>query len=374
MIKICFITTISLTLKSFVLSTAKYLHDSGEFEIYMICNPDDSFAESLSTYVTYIPVKMKRGVGFDGLKVIRRLKKIFKEHKFDIVQYSTPNASCYASIAAKKAKVPVRLYCQWGIAYVGFRGLKRKLLKAIEKHTCKCSTWIEPDSKSNLEFAHEEKLYPRNVGSVIWNGSACGVDLKKFDYSMKMVFRNEIRNKYSLDSHAFVYGFVGRITRDKGVNELLEAFKNLNNGSYLMIVGPKDIEASINQELYQWSLKQHNVIYTGFTTEVEKYLSAMDCYILPSYREGFGMGVIEAQAMGVPVIVTNIPGPIDGMVCGKTGLIVDKGSVSGLVNAMKAIVYERDFEHNCVIHIKEHFDREIFLKKVYLDRMQLVRK
>ena len=177
MIRICFVTTISLTLKAFLLGTAKYLHDTGEFDIYMVCNPDESFEISLPDYITFLPVKMKRGFGLDGLKVIKKLKNIFKEYKFDIVQYSTPNASCYASIAAKKAMIPVRLYCQWGIAYVGYTGIKRKLLKAIEKHTCKCSTWIEPDSKSNLDFAHKERLYPSCIGSVVWNGSACGVNL-----------------------------------------------------------------------------------------------------------------------------------------------------------------------------------------------------
>ena len=107
-----------------------------------------------------------------------------------------------------------------------------------------------------------------------------------------------------------VYGFVGRITTDKGINELFSAYKKLleeKKNAYLFMVGNPEIDKTIDKELYDWIIQQKNIIFVGFTSEVEKYLAAMDLYILPSYREGFGMGVIEAEAMGVPVIVTNIP-------------------------------------------------------------------
>lgn len=110
-----------------------------------------------------------------------------------MVQYSTPNASLYAALAAKLAGVPVRLYCQWGMAYVGFHGIKRVIFKRIEKLVCTLSTWVEPDSFGNLKFSHAEGLYPENKGSVIWNGSASGVNLNKFDNSQKPVWRAEIR-------------------------------------------------------------------------------------------------------------------------------------------------------------------------------------
>ena len=377
MIKICFVTTISLTLKSFVLRTAEYLHSTGEFEITMICNPDEEFAKSLPPYITYIPVKMKRGVSFDGLKVIKQLKKIFLEKKFDIVQYSTPNASCYASIAAKKAKIPVRLYCQWGIAYVGFSGFKRIIMKAIEKKTCKCSTWIEPDSKSNLEFAHKEKLYPERIGSVVWNGSACGVDLGKFDYSHRETYRKQIRQKYSIPSNSFVFGFVGRITGDKGINELFEAFKMIlkNKEAYLMLIGNPEKTSTVNNEYYDWAKTSKNVIFCGYTNEVEKYLSAMDCFVLPSYREGFGLGVVEASAMGLPVIVTNIPGPIDAMIPNQTGLIVETKNVNYLYKAMSIYLDDKKLalQHglNGIRFAKSSFEQACFMSYLLKDRLKL---
>lgn len=335
--KICFITTIPLTLNTFVLNTAKYLHENTDWDISFICSDENDFGLSLPKYIHYFPVQMERGISIAGVKAMLEMKRIFKREKFDLIQYSTPNASLYASMAGKLAHVSVRLYCQWGLVFVGFQGLKRKIFQMEEEYVCHLSTHIEPDSNSNLNFAHEIGLYPESKGSVIWNGSACGVNLTKFDISNKEEYRKDIREQLDIPEDAFVYGFVGRITRDKGVNELLEAYKKLNDDSYLIMVGPSEVDETINQELYTWASENEKIKFTGYTTVVEQYLSAMDCYILPSYREGFGMGVVEAEAMGVPVIVTDIPGPTDAMIDNETGIVVQKADVESLYNAMISI-------------------------------------
>ena len=335
--KICFVTTISMTLNAFIVDTAKYLHEHGGFDITFICDTDEEFESTLPDYIKYIPVPMKRGINLSGLIAISKLRSIFMKEKFDVVQYSTPNASCYASIAAIMVKIPVRLYCQWGIVYVGFSGLKRKVFKAIEKMICYFSTWIEPDSFGNLNFSREEGLYTEKKSSVVWNGSASGVNLNKFDIEHKDRWRKEIRSKYGVGENTFVFGFVGRITRNKGVNELFAATKKFleeKQDSVLMLIGDKENSNSINKELWQWCLKEERVIYCGRTNEVEKYLSAMDVFILPSYREGFGNVVIEAGAMAVPVIVTDIPGPTEAMINGETGVVVKKADIESLKTAM----------------------------------------
>lgn len=337
MLKICFVTTIYSTYRAFLKNLSSYLHDTGEYDISLICADEQKAYEDVPDFVHYFPVKMERGISIAGVKAMLEMKKIFKREKFDLIQYSTPNASLYASIAGKLAHIPVRLYCQWGMAFVGFQGLKRKIFQIEEKYVCHLSTHIEPDSNSNLNFAHENGLYPESKGYVIWNGSACGVSLIKFDISNKDKYRKSIREQLEIPEDAFVYGFVGRITRDKGVNELLEAYKKLNDDSYLIMAGPSEVDETINQELYTWASKNGKIKFTGYTTVVEQYLSAMDCYILPSYREGFGMGVVEAEAMGVPVIVTDIPGPIDAMIDNETGIVVQKADVESLYNAMISI-------------------------------------
>lgn len=377
--KICFITTIPLTLQAFVMKTAEYLHENTDYEITFICDYDKDFENSLPEYIRYIPVTMKRGISLSGVKAVLKMAKTFKREKFDMIQYCTPNASFYAAIAGKLAKIKVRLYCQWGIAYVGFEGIKRRIFKAIEKTVCRLSTWIEPDSFGNLDFSHREKLYPKEKGSVIGRGSACGVNLEKFDYSKRDAFRSEIRNKYIIPEKAFVFGYVGRITRDKGVNELLKAYKTIHSeypNTYLLMVGPEECDSTVDESLYTWSKECGQVIYAGFTNEVEKYLSAMDIYLLPSYREGFGMGVVEAEAMGVPVIVTDIPGPTDAMLDGKTGLIIEKKNADSLCTAMLKLMKDKELRKNCSEYARtfasENFEQKAFLELVLNDRKKLL--
>lgn len=339
--KICYVTTVPGTLESFVLPIVKQLQQMTDWEITLICDTNEDFAGHLPEGVRYIPVPMKRGIRLSGIGAMFRLRKIFRKEKFDLVQYSTPNAALYASIAAWLARVPVRLYCQWGIAYVGFSGFKRRIFKCIEKLVCRLSTWVEPDSFGNLHFSHAEKLYPEAKGSVVWNGSASGVDLQKFDINQKAAWRKAMRAQWNIPADAVVYGFVGRITRDKGINELLAAFRNVlqrNPNTYLMLVGREEQTDSLESGLYDWAKAAPHVLFCGHTNVVEQYLSAMDVYLLPSYREGFGSGVIEAEAMGVPVIVSDIPGPTDAMARGKTGLVVPVKDVPALETAMEQLL------------------------------------
>ena len=377
MIRICYCTTMPKTIESFILEQAVYLHDEAGWDVSFLCGEDAEFAKGLPGFIHYFPVKMRRGVNADGLRAVLQMARIFRRERFDLVQYSTPNASLYAAIAAWIARVPVRLYCQWGMAFVGFSGIRRRIFKAIEKLICSLSTWVEPDSKSNLLFAHREGLYPEEKGSVIWNGSACGIDLNKFDISKKKAYRDLTRESYSIPDDAFVFGFVGRITRDKGINELFSSYKKLrgeHKNTYLMLVGAQEADGGIEKELLDWAAGAADVIYTGYSYEVERLLSAMDCYILPSYREGFGMGTIEAEAMGVPVIVTNIPGPKDAMIPGETGLIVEKGDAGALYGAMKQMMKEADrYADNGVGFVRENFEQRRLFGYILQDRDRLLR-
>lgn len=379
MYKVCFVTTISLTLKTFVLDFARVMGESGRFEIHFICDYDEAFKNMLPSHFHYYPVSMKRGISFDGAKAIWEMYRYFKNEKFDLVQYSTPNASCWASIAAKMAGVPSRLYCQWGIAYVGFNGLKRFVFKQIEKLVCHNSTRIEPDSFGNLQFSHEEKLYPQDKSLVIWNGSASGINLDRFDILQKHNWREEIRNLYAIPDKALVYIFIGRITRDKGINELLEAYKRLTESCpnvYLLLVGPMEMDDSVNAAMYRWSQEETRVIYTGFSNCVEKYLAASDVYVLPSYREGFGSAIIEAEAMGVPVIVSDIPGPTDAMIHGKTGILTPKADVQKLFDNMMLMYQDEklrdEFGRNGAIFAKTSFEQSTLFSKMLEDRFDIL--
>lgn len=346
--KICFVTTISGTIKAFLLEFSCYLVEKRGYDVTFVCNKDDDMYSYTSEHIHYIPIKIKRGVGFDGLSVICQLTNIFKDNQFDIVQYATPNASFYASIAAKKAGVKNRLYTHWGSRYMGYEGgFKRKLFKTLEGITCNNSTVIETESYSLLNYSVNDNLYSRDKAIVIWNGSACGVKLENYDLSQREKWRNYIRVKYNIPDNSVVFGWCGRITRDKGHNELFAAFKELNKtnkSARLLMVGSYDNVETINPELFKWAQGCKEVIFTGPVPkqQVPELYSAMDVFCSMSYREGFGLVVIEAAAMQLPAIVTDVPGQIDTIVNGKTGILVPAKEITPVVDAMEFYVNNPD--------------------------------
>jgi len=368
--KICIITTISGTLEAFVLETAKLLHKEEGYEITLICDNNPDFAKSLPEYLRYIPVKMARGIDFSALRSIISFYKIFKAEKFDLVQYSTPNASCYASIAAFLARVPIRLYCQWGIRYVGIMGKTRKIFKAIEKMVCKLSTHIRAVSHLNMQFAIDEKLYKKEKVAVIGNGGTIGVDTKVYDIENKPLWKSEIRARHNIGEKDFVFGFAGRISADKGCRELLMAFKGVvenHPNAKLLVVGPTESTNGIDEELLSFAQQSEAVIFTDRVdrTLMKNHYSAMDVLIHPTYREGFGMVIQEAGALKVPVITTKIPGASEVMEDGVSCLLVSPKSADELENAMEYLIQNPDkaiaLGEQAYTRTKALYDRPIML-------------
>lgn len=377
--RICIITTISLSIKSFFLEQIAYLSENG-YEVTIICDTDEELINGIHPDVRYIPVPMKRGLDpLGAIKAIKRMYQIFEENTFDIVQYSTPNAALYASIASKLAGVKIRLYHNMGYRYVALEGIKRTIFKTLEKATCKLSTEIQPVSFSNLDFGVKEKLFPKYKARVIWNGSTGGVDLTKFDISKKEEWKLEICNSYNIQSESFIFGFVGRITRDKGINELLRAYQELNTKDMnikLMLVGAEENIDSLDQELYSWAKSREDIIFTGPKQEVYKYFATFDVMILPSYREGFGNVIIEAQAMGIPVIVSDIPGPGDIVIQGETGLKIQVRNIGELTKNMKTLLVDKRrvgrMGENAYRYASEAFDSMKLNREIWKDRNRLI--
>lgn len=377
--RICFVTTIYMTYKSFLKNLSIYLHDTGEYDISLICADEQEAHEDVPNFVHYFPVKMERGVSLSMFESIKQIQVVLEKEKFDIVQYSTPNAAFYTSIAAKKAKVPVRLYCQWGIRYMGFEGWKRVLFKKLEKITCDNSTFIEVESDNIREFSLKEKLYTADRSCVIWNGSASGVDLSKFDISKKEQWNNEIRTKYGISENDVVFSFAARLTADKGINELLEAFTNLvekYDNIKLLVMGGMDDSGSINNELVKIAKNSGKVIFTGSVPDVERYYAASDVFVAPSYREGFGLVVIEAESMALPAIVSNVPGQIDAIVSNETGLDCVVKSASSLQEQMEKLILDTELRkrlgENAQKFVEDNFEQKKLFEYLKKHRDELI--
>ena len=332
-------------MRVFVVETAKYLHQQLGWDVTLVCSPDEAFAAALPEYLHYIPVKMNRGMDLSALGSIREFVKLFRREKFDMVQYSTPNAACYASIAAKIAKVPVRLYAQWGIRYTGLSGISRSIFRAVEKMVCRNSTHIRSVSPLNREFGIAQGLYPAHKVSIVGNGGTIGVDMTNYDIEKKQVWRSEIRSRLGLSDSDFVFGFSGRVSAEKGCAELLTAFRELTQedaSAKLMIVGPMEDNCGVDESLLDWAKTSERVAFAGYITDndMRKHYAAMDVLVHPTYREGFGMVIQEAGALAVPTITTRIIGASEVMEDGQSCLLVEPKDAAGLGRAMKQLRLE----------------------------------
>ncbi len=374
--KICFVTTVSLTMKMFVVEIAKHLHTACGYDVTLICDTDEEFAASLPPYLHYIPVPMSRGIDLSGLRSVWSMYKIFRKEGFDLVQYSTPNAACYASIAAMMARVKIRLYAQWGIRYIGLEGTSRKIFKLIEKMVCTLSTHIRSQSPLNRQFAINEKLCKESKVSVIGIGGTIGVDLSQCDKVDAASARAVIRGRHGIADDAFVYGFVGRINRDKGVNELIQAFctvKKKHTNAVLLLIGGEDDKNPIDAQLMQIAKEDDRVVMTGNvpSDEVSAYMAAMDVLVHPTYREGFGKVIQEAMGMRLPVITTDIPGPSEVIENGVSGLLARVKDSDDLAQKMESLLTDptlcRSFSEAGRARAEMYFDRPIMLNNIDVD-------
>ena len=377
--KICGIATKSIMIKSFMLGNLQYMAEHG-WNCFCLCSDDSSLKKDELKDVEYIPLDIEWGFvsPLRFFKEIKTLYKVFKRERFDVIQYAATNASLYAAIAGWMARVPVRINPQWGISYPIYKGKVRFIRKLATKLTCIFSTSNQPDSFSNLEFMRNEGLCNEKNSCVIYNGSACGVDLQRFNMRKKQQWKDEILSMYGINKENIVLGFVGRLVKEKGINELIDAFLSLKlNNCKLMLVGPLDDNSRINESLLSEAKASPNIIFTGPTRTPEKYFSSFNYMMLPSYQEGFGMTTLEAAALGVPAIVTNIKGPTDVVVNGVNGFICEVRSVDSLKETiLKAITldpesYEK-MSNNAYSIVKEKFDSSDFKVKFLENRNQLL--
>ncbi len=374
--KICAIATIDQTLEFFVVPAMRVFKEYGH-DVTLICSMPDAFINKFATEFHCINLPMQRGISLkDLLTMPWKLYRIFRREQFDLIQYATPNASLYTTIAALLAGVKKRVYCQWGIRYIGSQGLMRIVLKGIERFVCSNATHIRSASRKNMEFAVSEGLYKAEKVAVIGDGGTIGVDLTKFDITKKPVWREKTLDEYPILRGKIVFCFVGRLHPDKGIVELLQAFQRLNTQSSdiaLLLVGYID---GINPEWEEYIKVTDCIVHTGLTYEVPQYTSAADILVHPTYREGFSMVIQEAMAMELPVITTDVPGPSEVIEQNVSGLLVKPKDTESLYHAMKTAIGNMNQMRNMGKagrrRCEEKFARERMIQLTYEDRMSII--
>ncbi len=380
--KICFIVSVPLAVDLFLRPLFAALHAKG-FELALACRMDERFIASLPPYVRAHRLNLHRGMDLAGLlPTIVRLTGIFRREQFDLIQYSTPGTAFCAAVAGHLASVPARLYCQWGLAFQLYSGVTRVALEAAERLTCALSTEVQPDSEGNLKLCRKRGFYGEAKSRVIGYGSASGIDLGRFNVRRREEWRGEIRALYGIGEDDIVLGFVGRLTVAKGFNELLDAFRELKKGFpclKLLVAGPMERPRTVRKDLLDFFVSCGDISYSGgWVLDHEKYLAAMDVFMYPSHMEGFGNIVAEAQAMGVPVVVSDIPGPQNGMLDGVTGYKVPVGEVGGFVSHAGVLLGDGALRASMgeagVKFVRSRFDSRYVVGEIVENRMALLER
>lgn len=381
-VKICMITTIAKSFEWFVSDSAKNLADKG-FDVTILCSDmDEAFLEKHQKFARCVHLPAKRGIDISSLvKSVRVMRKLFRKEKFDIVLYSTPNAAFYCALSAGTMKKSIRIYNQWGLRYIGFTGLKRFIFKMVEKYTCVRSTHVISTSPKNMQFNIDEGLCPKEKISVIGKGGTIGVDFSVYDINKKDDFRRQIREEYGIGENTFVFGFFGRLNVDKGLNELISAYRALTyryNDTKLLLVGMEDNTNPPDEELVNWAKQSDDVIFTGVVppSRVAQFMSASDLMVHPTYREGFSMVIQEAMAMALPVLTTDVPGPSEVIVNNETGILVPDHDDKALLQEMEALMNDpkrrEKYSKNGRRRVELFFARPVMLQNIYTHYCRLL--
>lgn len=295
-------------------------------------------------------------------RALWRLIRLLRGSRPDIVHSTTSKAGLLAAVAAWVTRVPVRLHTFTGQPWLGLQGPKRWVARLADRVIGCLNTMCYADSPSQCRFLVEAGLLSGKRIATIGHGSLAGVDIERFSSDrLGPQIRSRVREKLNIGAETPVLLFIGRIARDKGIRELLDAARQLHaDGIYfcLLLVGPMDDEAGGKGTISRTELDGLPFLrYIGYTPVPEDYLCAADVFCLPSYREGFGTTVIEAAAMGLPTAGTRINGLIDAVVDGETGLLVEPKNARALADALRVLLTMPELRKRFGIRARERVIR-----------------
>jgi glycosyltransferase involved in cell wall biosynthesis len=322
-----------------------FLKENG-FEVHLVSSPGKLLDEiEKSEAVPVHAIDMPRRLSpLEDVVAIFHLYQLFKKLKPTIVHASFPKGGLLGVIAARWAGVPVVIYGMRGLRFETSIGWKRALLFITEKIACSWADVVIANSFGNKQRALLLRLVKKSEKiRVLGNGSSNGVDaLGRFNpQKLPSSVREELRQQYQVAADDCVIGFVGRLVRDKGIIELEEAWRKLRDSNkriFLVLVGPIELHDPLPATVLERLKSDPKVIFTGKIGDPAAFYAMMDILVLPSYREGFPNTPLEAAAMRLPVVATNIDGCAEAVVDGTTGFLVPVHDSDNLAQAIQNLI------------------------------------
>lgn len=331
------------------------------YDVTAISSPEpllDSFEKEEGLPTIKLPMKREIYLLHDLVALYRWIVVLVKERPF-IVHGNTPKAGMLSMIAAWITRVPVRLYFCHGLRYQGCSGVLRLITKLSEKISCACATKVICVSKGIQQQLHEDGICKLSKTVVVKNGSANGINMEL--YNPAVVDATDVQKTLGIEESDWVIAFIGRRVADKGIFELVDATRMLVEDGLpakLLLVGDDD---TTNNEILKGIIsKEKWIIDAGRQKDVRPYLKASNILVLPSYREGLGQVLLEANAMELPVVATNVVGCNNVVMHGFNGLLCEPKSVQSLYDSLRTMHDDQrlynSIKSNTRQYICENFD------------------
>lgn len=328
--KICFVINAPIMIEPFLGPHIRKL--SSEYEVHVATAFEDEYL--LNNSCDYIPhnIPIKRDISLtNDFRALRALLRLCRQEDFTVLLSVTPKAALLSAVAGFFSRVKCRIHFFTGQVWTNMTGAKRKMLMLFDKVVVLLDTAILADGHSQRKYLIDMGIVKESKISVLGSGSVSGVDIERFKPLISE--RIKIRKELNISEDDIVYVFVGRINKDKGINELISAFNNLqakDNNIRLLLVGYDEG----NYSSLLSGQPNNDILFIPPTPNPEHYLQAADIFCCPSYREGFGLSVIEASSTQLPVICSDVYGIMDAMVDDVTGLRCHVKDVDSLYNCM----------------------------------------
>lgn len=375
--KVCFIVDSKYEIDNFI---GCYINEvSRNQEVILISN--DRSSKFNFQNVSYKIIKILRKPSLmQDIKSLARLIKIMRNENIECIYSINPKIGLLAALSGRLTRIPIRVHIFTGQVWAAKEGFGRFFYKSIDKLIAHLVSQVLADSKSQLDFLKKEGVVVANQGTVLGSGSVCGIDFKRFQADLNE--RVKTRDYLKVTKESVLLLFLGRITLDKGVLDLLDAFLLVQEkigrtkDVQLLFVGPDEGCAQLIQDRIGQSECKKNITILPETENPGNFYNASDIFCLPSYREGFGMVVLEAACYKIPTVGSKIYGLSDSIVDGETGLLHIVKDPKDLSEKLEALIlndnYRKELGENSYSRVKSEFQQERFIqlfmenhKKIY---------
>lgn len=362
---------------NFIGGQFKYLRDEGGYEMHLICSPGDGIEQFCELNgVKYHPVQLNRQVSISqDIRSLREICHYIKQEKIDIVVAHQSKGRLLGMIACALTGVKHRVIFAHGVVYETMTGLKRWLMIQNDRFVSLLADKVVCVSQYVCDKRAEDKIDRKGKRVLLGRGSCNGLDtITKFN--PELVDKSEVeelRAKFGISRDDFVIGFCGRLVRDKGVVELITAYKQLKEkysgkSFKLLIIGQPEKRDALPEDTLYYLENTMDIVFTEYVpfTVIQNYYLLMNVLILPTHREGFGMVAVEASAMGIPAIVSNYTGCRETIIPDETGLYIDKTpeSIVKAIEKCMDLCYASRLGKNGRRFVQESFEHTVIRKYV----------